>query len=103
MIGTQGNLQVGQFGPDGVYGQVNMLNQHGTANVWDVRIPGDPIGTTYGTVQHIPERHDPTAITGPIVDKRAMAMATKSHTILGITLPVWAWVAAGIVIYKVIK
>ncbi len=103
MIGKQGSLQVGQFGPDGVYGQVNLLNQQGTANVWDVRIPGDPIGTTYGGVQHIPQRHTPSTITGPIVDKRTVSMVTKSYTIAGVTLPLWAWVAAGIVLYKVIK
>jgi hypothetical protein len=91
MIGRQGSLQVGQFGPDGVYGQVNLLNQQGSAHAWDVKIPGNPRGITYGDVM------------APIVDQRAMAHVTKSYTLLGVTLPLWAWVAAGIVLYKVIK
>ena len=103
MIGRQGSLQVGQFGPDGVYGQVDLLNQQGSAHAWDVKIPGNPRGMSYGDVQYIPERHEPTQVTAPIVDKRAMAHVTKSYTLLGVTLPLWAWVAAGIVLYKVIK
>jgi len=103
MIGKQGSLQVGQFGPDGVYGQVDLLNQEGTAHVWDVKIPGSPMATTYGRVRHVPNQEAPTQITGPIVDNRTLAFATKTHTMFGITLPVWAWALAGIVLYKVIK
>ena len=108
MVGSAGNLQVLGNVPDFIPG-----SQTSTANAWRTSHPGFVQGSLpgtvysgyggYGTVQHIPARHTPTDITGPIVDKRAMSYLTKKHKMFGITLPVWAWALAGIVIYRIIK
>jgi hypothetical protein len=40
---------------------------------------------------------------GAIIDNRTGAFLTKKIAILGVTLPLWAWVLAGVIVYKVIK
>ena len=81
MIGQSGSLQVGQFGPDGVYGQVNLLNQEGSAHVWDVKIPGAPMATTYGATTIIPTPQAPTPLTGAIVDSSGVLLYQETHDV----------------------
>jgi len=92
MVGSAGNLQVLGNVPDFVPG-----SQEGTADVWRARAPGWINGTLPGSV------YGNASVGGAIIDQRAGAFITQKHTIMGITLPLWAWALAGIVIYRIIK
>ena len=74
------------------FGQVNFIpgSRESTANVWNVRIPGNPIGMTYGD-----------AMDGAIIDQRPLAMLRQQHTMVGVTLPIWGWAVGGILLYRI--
>ena len=93
MVGSAGNLRL--------LGQVQFESgtgsQAGTANVWKARAPGFVEGTLPGS------HYGDASMGGAIIDNRTGAYLTKKISILGVTLPLWAWVLAGVIVYKVIK
>ena len=86
------------------FGQVHFMpgSQESTADVWNVRIPGNPIGTTYGAYGACEECNGyGDAMDGAIIDQRPLAMLRKPHTMVGVTLPIWGWALGGILLYRV--
>jgi len=90
---------IGAAGGYRLYGGLQLVpgSQEGTADVWKARAPGFVEGTLPGSV------YGNASVGGAIIDQRAGAFITQKHSILGITLPLWAWALAGIVIYRILR
>lgn len=102
MVGSAGSLSVGTFGPSTTFGQTEFIPgaQESTAHVWEARTLSPMRATTYPYGPYYSGYGD---VSGAIVDKRPMAMFHKKMTIFGVTMPLWGWIAAGFIAYKVIK